>query len=489
MPIDAKNKRYEAYENQWFKCRMTIEGEDAIKAADSINDTNRLDDRRFLPMLEGQTSKQYEKYKARALFYNATGRTHQVLLGLVFRKDMVVDMPAGMDSFKNSVTASGENLDSFTRKCMDEMLAVSRGGVLVDFPQTDIIDAEGRLITRTVDQVESMKIQPYFSFYNTESIINWKTTIINTEEVIEWIILKEVREEPQEDDPYVMEEIEVYRKLYINDSGWYTQEVHAKDENNKYVVIEGPTTPLMNGKPLDYIPFFYFNGNNMSISEVKKPMLIDLVNINISHYHTSADNEHALHYTALPTAVITGIRESQRPDNEVFAIGSAAAWKLPEGATAFYLEFQGHGLEPMANAMKDKEQMMAKVGARLLAGEKKAAEAAQTAQINRSGESATLADRANLVGMVITKCLETARDWMGLEGEITVTMNTDYMPLMADFQMVTALLNAWQMGGISYETFYHNLQKGEYTIPNRTVEDEQGAIDREEPSITPVIEK
>ena len=476
MGIDTKHRLYSAFETQWEKCRTLAAGEDAVKATDSY-DNGQL----FLPALEGQDRNEYNAYKNRATFYNATGRTIEILKGLIFRKDAQKDTAnAQIDKFLESVTASGESIDTFARQLVDEMLTTTRGAVLVDHPQVALVDENGNAIIRTVAQVEAMNQRPYFSFYNSESIINWKTAIKNNEDIVEWVILKEIREVVDPDDEYKYNPVEVYRKLYLNESGQYIQEVHGKDDKGDFIIIEGPIMPLMGGKSLDYIPFYYFNGTNMNVAEINKPVLLDLVNVNISHYKSSADLEHALHYTALPTAVITGLNKD---GNEQFYIGSAAAWLLKKDCTAFFLEFQGHGIEPLREVLGDKEQQMSKLGARLLAGEKKAVEAAQTAEINRSGESATLADKANLISVVLTRAIETAMEWQGVKGVISYLLNTDFMPLTVPPETLNAWMQSWQSGGMSFDTLYYNMQRGELTRPGVSAEDEKEIIDAEMPEI------
>ena len=66
--------------------------------------------------------------------------------------------------------------------------------------------------------------------------------------------------------------------------------------------------------------------------------------------------------------------------------------------------------------------------------------------------------------------------WAGCEGDVIYSLNTDYDPSGMNPQLLTALFNAYQSGGISFETFYQNLQKGEIADPNVTAEEEQTRI-------------
>jgi len=77
------------------------------------------------------------------------------------------------------------------------------------------------------------------------------------------------------------------------------------------------------------------------------------------------------------------------------------------------------------------------------------------------------------VSEALTKALSFAAKWMGDMADVIYDLNTDYNPTGMDAQSLTALIAAWQSGGISYETFYENLQRGEIASSERTAEDEQ----------------
>jgi hypothetical protein len=64
-------------------------------------------------------------------------------------------------------------------------------------------------------------------------------------------------------------------------------------------------TPLRRGKPLSAIPFV-FHGPSHSRAEVERPPIDDLVAANLDHYRLNTDYKHGRHFTALPTAFVSG---------------------------------------------------------------------------------------------------------------------------------------------------------------------------------------
>src|SRR5438874_12512380 len=66
---------------------------------------------------------------------------------------------------------------------------------------------------------------------------------------------------------------------------------------------------------------------------VEKLPLADIVAVNLDHYRLDADYKHGVHFTALPTAWVSGFDKTA-----TLRIGSSAAWVAEAtGATAGFL--------------------------------------------------------------------------------------------------------------------------------------------------------
>jgi len=365
MPITDKHTEYEDYQAQWRRVRDCIAGEDAVKGSTTMH----------LPKPENMLPDQYEAYITRAMFYGATGRTLAGLSGAVFRKRPFVQVPDRLREALYNITLTGVPFDTFSQRAVEETLAMGRYGVLVDRPPEE----EGRA---------------YLRGYPAESITNWRTVATNGSEKLEQIILSE-KAFRVNDDGFGTESYERYRVLELDEEGYYRVRVFVEGRDiDTYNLVE-EYTPTKRGERLDYIPFQFFGPTDLSPSVEKSP-LIDLANVNISHYRTSADLEQGNYLTSQPTPYITGMRADQMGD---FPIGSGAMWLLPEGAQAGMLEYKGAGLSYLENSLSRKQGMMAQLGARLLEDQKRAVEAADTVRLRSSGESSVLANLANSCSM------------------------------------------------------------------------------------------
>ena len=248
---------------------------------------------------------------------------------------------------------------------------------------------------------------------------------------------------------------------------------------DEFIEVER-TIPLRRGKPLDFVPVVFF-GPTDTTPEVDKPPLLDLVDMNFSHYRSSADLEHGRHFVGLPTPWVAGF-----PRDINLRIGSNIAWVSNDtSAKAGILEFTGQGLGALEKALESKERLMAVLGARLLEEQKRAAEAAATVELRQTGETSTLIRIIQVVEEGFSQILRWVAWWAGLTADpvdpsITVTLNRDLAAIRATPQEVAALVQALQGGVMAFETVYANLERLEMTREGVTAEDELAAIQARE---------
>ena len=364
MPVDSLHPSYEKNTKKWKRARDAVAGEDAIHEGA----------KEYLPQLSGQTAEEYKAMLTRSPYFNASGRTLDALVGMVFRKAPVVESTDGFKPILDDIDLRGTSVKSIAEKILREELTVYRCGILVEYPRVQ--SAEGM----TQAQVEALNLRPYTAFYKTESIINWREARINNVMQPTLIVLKESY--IAKDDGYQSECEEQYRVLRLAD-GIYSQELYRKSENSKGYELVDVITPLLNGRPLNFIPFYPF-GSEENELDIHDSMLLDLFNLNLAHYRVSSDYENGCHFTGLPMLLLAGV---ELGENESIYVGSQKAVVTDRAdAHGEFIEFQGQGLGALEKNLDRKEAQMASIGARMLAPEKSGVESADALSIRHSGE-------------------------------------------------------------------------------------------------------
>ena len=458
LKVDTHHSQYAKMLPIWEKCNDAVEGQHAIHMAGT----------KYLPELKDQTPDDYNAYKLRASFFNATGRTLDGLVGMIFRKAPIVEVPSGMDAIVGDINLAGSTLNGFSDLITREVLKLSRVGVLVEFPQ--VIDKPVNLA-----QASAQNLRPYASLYTAKTILNWRIERVNNVSQPTMIALLE--EYTTADDGFEKKTAGQVRVLKL-EQGKYLQRIYRKNDKGEWVQEGADIIPLMKNNPLNFIPFYVFGASSNTFDE-QMPVLLDLVDLNLAHYRVTADYEHGCHFAGLPTAVITGY---QAADNEKLYIGSAAAWVFNAAdADAKFLEFTGQGLDPLQKNLDKKEHQMAAIGARMLEQQKNGVESEGAMQMRSTGESSVLAGIATLISQQLSKMITFMAQWEGINTECKIQLNTDYFPVAMTAQQLAELVKAWQAGSISFETMFENLKRGEVIAEDRTVEDERELIGNAQP--------
>jgi len=471
MPINTPPKSYDDAAVKWKRCRDCFEGSDAVKAAGP----------EYLPPLgsHDNTPKgraQYAAYKARALFYNATARTVQGLAGLIFQKVPTFELTPAIEGHEQDITMAEESAELFALHATEEVLTTGRYGVLVE------MSAAGESPSR-----------PYWVGYSAEDICSYRTERRGGEQVLARVVLKESYWEPDPDDEFKEDEVTQFRVLSLGDedSGYslndsifasgdgnkryYRQTIYREEEKSGEWLPVEEYVPTRRAEALDFIPFIIIGPTSVT-PEISKPPLLDLVDVNLSHYRGSADLKHGLHKVALPQPWASGIQGAGTDDGAI-TIGPSVVWMLDSGGRAGMVEFTGAGLGAIRTDQLDQQALMATLGARLLEEGGGPPETATAVRMKHAGENATIRTIAASMETGLTQVFQWHAWWAGTEEdpksvEAGIELNKDFFSQRATPDDVKAAMLLWQSGGISFETFYHNLEQGEWTRPGVDAEEE-----------------
>lgn len=431
MPINSVHPDYAARRQQWTRCRDAFDGQDAIKSKGKL----------YLPMLSRQKLPDYKAYKDRALFFSITGKTVSALVGMAMLRTPIIEMPTEMESyFKDD---QGIQFYEILSSALAENLLMGRFGILVDRP------ASGG--------------DPKICKYYTENIINWE---VNELGAPNWVVLEECVTRDG-NDRYQKTYESQYRLLELI-NGVYAQSTYDARGNQV-----GPTVyPTNLGVTMDFIPFYIVNPFGLGFG-VEKPPMLEIVDINISHYRSSADLEHGRHFTALPTPVVSGATSQ----NEL-TIGGTSAWILPDPhAKAVFLEFTGQGLQSLEKALVEKQGQLASMSARLLDNSKRGSEAADTVRLRYASETANLAMIARATEALMSKVYATVAIMKDLDPkQIRIQLNKEFLDSRISAKEVVDFVDSYLNGGITEETLVFNLRRGDILDVTRDDDDEIVAL-------------
>jgi hypothetical protein len=465
MPgVRTQHKAYKASLPVWQRCRDAAAGQDAIRAAGET----------YLPRLADQDSAAYTSYLTRANWFNATSRTIEGLKGMLFRKPEQVDVPEGILPLLDDVTMGGEPLHLFAQQIAQEVLTVGRVGLLVDHPSAPVDSAP-----LTIARAQQLGMRPKLAQYCAESIWNWKCERINNVHQLTMVVLHEDAQVPGDDEFDVKTE-DRWRVLDLQlttQGPVYRQRLFKVDKQTDKDVLLEVVYPQLDGKFLTAIPFTFIGVEGLH-ADPEIPPLVDLVDVNLSHFRVSADYEHGCHFTGLPTPYIAGYFADT---DAKLHVGSLTAWVFQsENTKVGYLEFTGQGLSCLVENMVAKKDMMAILGARLLTTDSGSNQTAMTAAIHHGGETSILGAIAQTISLGLQRQLTLFCAWAGQAADVVYQVNQEFYPFPVDAPTLTAVVAAWQQGAISDETKFDYLQQREVIGPEVTFEEEQQRLAKQQ---------
>lgn len=394
------------------------------------------------------------------------------------RKAPEITVPTQVDALMDHIGGNGVTFNAVTAEVVEEILTAGRLGLYVDSDD------------------ETANADPRINIYYAENIINWRTADIKGEDRLILVVLKEnVMERTADDDDFEEEQCEQFRVLQLitteGDPYYQVQVWHQEDDDQSRKeddgwIMDSEVIPVgKGGARFTEIPFTFITPTGTG-TDIENSPIIDLVNVNLSHYRNSADLEHGLHFTALPTAWVAGFTAKQTGKLQ---IGSSVAWVSdnPE-AKAGFLEFTGAGLGAIQQRMDKKELQMAVLGARLLEQQKAGVETAEAIRLRQTGESATLSSISTNAGQGLAQALKWIAQWIGAAVDtIKVALNQDFMVETIDAPTLTVMLQALQSGKLSFDTWFFMLKRTGMIPDNWTIEKEKSSIQANDPAPPPGV--
>jgi hypothetical protein len=436
---------------RWKRNRDIIEGEYAVKHCGVF----------YLPMpTSSMSALDYAAFKDRTLFYPAASRTHDGLMGLMYRKAPVLTAGALLASIASMITQAGDTVEDLCEEVSAETLITNFTGLLTDQPTSD----------GEMSRADALALgyRPFIAVYRAESILEVTQSVVRNRKVLTRVRL--------------LDDCATVRELLLID-GQYVQRVWKEIAGTWNLSDE--FRPTRDGAILDHIPFVVVNSDGKL---TPTPAALDhCVNLNLQHYRQYGLVTIAMMYQASPIGYVAGLdlASTIADDGTVtpaptLSVSPGTIWQFADATTKVgTLEFSEGGIGALSTVADKIEEFIATVGARILSSDKAAAEAAETLAIRRASENSVLASTTRTIGRQIEVALQMVADWMGDTEEVKLALNTDFLPSPMTSLELQAIVQAWQAGAISTETKFYALQQGEIVPPTTTFEEEQARIDSE----------
>jgi hypothetical protein len=440
----------------YYLIRDCLAGEPTIKGARKT----------YLPMPDAANQSEdnkarYEAYILRAVFYNVTRRTAQGLLGQVFSKNPVVKLPSLLKVVETDATGGGVSLDQQSKRALLYVIAFSRAGLFVDYPDTTEKAA-------TIADVENGTIRPTINVFSPMEVINWRIINEGAKQKLSLVVIYEGY--CSNDDGFELKLSPQFKVLRLDDAGEYEIEIWRERWPTVYNDAKVPKVAGdyfshtkykpkgADGNPLREIPFMFIGSENNDANP-DNPNMYDLASLNIAHYRNSADYEEACYIVGQPTPVLTGLTEQWYKDilGGCVNFGSRGGIPLPVGASADLLQASENTM--IKEAMEIKERQMVALGAKLVE-QKQVQRTAFETKVEATSEGSILSSSAKNVSNAFVWALNWCAQFIGQDSaSIEFELNSDFdLSKMTPDEQSQAISN-WQSNATTFEEMRAVLKK------------------------------
>ena len=146
MTVNTPSPEHTARQPDWAIMRAFVEGRRAVLMSDT-----------YLTKLPGHDTDTYKLFAERCYLFNATQRSVDGLVGLMFRKAPAAEWAETFAPYADDMTRTGHNAAQFAEMIANELVTVGASGVLVDHPTQN---APG-----TLAQADALSQRPYARLY------------------------------------------------------------------------------------------------------------------------------------------------------------------------------------------------------------------------------------------------------------------------------------------------------------------------------------
>jgi hypothetical protein len=426
------------------------------------NGTNYIRDmaETYLPQEPREGDEAWQSRIDRSVLSPYTSRIIDTAAGAILRKPIRIEGNEYWQLFAENVDGIGSNINEYARRAVVSSLTYGHSAILVDYPAA--------MGARNLAEERAQNRRPYFIHVDAHQIWGWRQESTMPGSPLTQVRIHEYTTRPLND--FGEEQIEQMRVIYPGKYDLYTlgQDVVEFSETGGYSLDQIPLVPI------------YSNRRGMLRSQ---PPLLDIANLNITHYQRQADLIHALHVAAMPVLILEGWDANL---NEV-GVGVNYALAMQPGNKAYYVQSDATSFDAQMNELQSLEQQMSTLGITKLFGQKFVAESAEAKRIDQAQSNSVLAIVSQELESALNQAFRLAARYVDIEPPVvTLDRDFDYYRLIGQDVSVLTQLN--EMGKITDGTLLEILRRGEILPDSISIKDEleditEGEIDTPESSL------
>jgi hypothetical protein len=432
---------------------------------------------KYLPKEVREPKRAYEARLMRTCFNSFFRDAINAFTGVLSRYQLV-NPPASLLAAANNIDGAGNSLRSFLAKA--DAWTLRDGGCLL---MADMPPAPGDDATLA----DTRERRPHYSLIDRRNLLNWIPDDSGAPGLAKALTVLEMHEVPV--GLYGVEFKPRYRTMV--DGGWAVFELVGQGTNWQAQLVTRPDGNPMagvfrdaNGDEMARPPVRWYPANGEGFGQGDPPLL-PLARYALDHFREYSDLKELLHRTALPVAVRTGMPPGPDGKPPPMVLGPNSALDLPAGASFAWAEVQGGALSAHRDHLIHIENLIdRKTLAFLFSGAQKTATQANLESVQMQATLQGIGEaKTSVVQSMMELWTEFSGETLAADAGIELDEGIFDEPMTAEKLAIAERL--YNNDLLSRRTLLYLEKKVGFLPPGQTIEQEQEAINNEEPEPPP----
>lgn len=443
--VDHLSADYATWYNESILPRTLLGGTAAMKVAG----------RNFLPQNSLETNKDYKNRLEGSTLLNAFRKTCSFLAGQVFQKDIIFsdDVPDTFKDLAENIDTKGNSINTFGKRYFQNGTGNGVSFILVD---SSVVEDKEEL---TQKEEEERNIRPFFKEIRGEDVIGFR---VDENGLPSMVRIKETIK--KDAGTYGTKIIKRIRVLTVG--AW---ELFEENKNGEFKSIKKGTTSV---KIIPLVPFI--PGEEKTIFTGETP-LMDLAELNLSHWRSKSDQNWILHLGRNPL-----LFSKMMGDLSKLPISTSSMLNSDdENADMKFIEIQGASLAAGQTDITELQALMALYGLQQLiprSGNKTATEKVLSSSESNSSLGSWVGD--------LESALQVAFEIMGkfIDEEFPkdgVSANKEYDYGIASPDELNAILKAVEDNVLSPKGAFEEFRRRGVFDEHRIWDDEKEELEEQ----------
>ncbi len=413
----------------------------------------RLAGTEFLPKHTLESVEAYSRRLSCSTLLNAFRKTASYLTGQVFQSDIIFadNVEQSFLDWSEHVDTSGNDLNVFAKRVFFNGLGRGVSHIMIDAPKaSDSI--------KTLEDEKKAGVRPYFREIHPESILG---AIVSEDGFLEQVRIAEVATERI--GRYGTKQV---KKVRVLEPGKW--ELYRITDDDSETLEDSGTFSV------PFIPLVTFIPGDDWTQVTGETPLMDLADLNASHWRSSSDQNNILHIARVP--VLFG----KHIDMSVMPVGvSSMIISDDDNADLKFVEHSGAAIDAGKNDLNEIEAQMALYGLQQLLP--------RTGNMTATEKALTSAESNSSLGTWATEFESTLNDAFKVAGAFAgiefpdngISVNHEYSFGVVDPQEIAQLLKAQEQGVLSAQAVFSEIRRRGMVDEHLAWEDVDADIEQE----------